>query len=55
MNYQLTYVNRRLAARSEEVRVSAKSPEDAIEQGNRLMERYGYRLKQYKKPKVTPV
>ena len=55
MHYRLTYVDRRIVTRTEEVRVSAKTPEEAIQEGNRLMERYGYRLKQYKKPQVRPI
>lgn len=55
MDYQLTYVNRRLVTRTEEVRVTARSVPEAITAGNAHMERYGFRLKQFKKPVVKPV
>ena len=52
MHYCLTYVNRRLVTRTEEVRISARSVPEAIAAGNSLMERHGFRLKQFKKPTV---
>ena len=55
MQDTLTYVNRRLATRTEKVRVTARSAPEAITAGNAHMERYGFRLKQFKKPVVKPV
>lgn len=55
MQYQLTYVNRRLVTRTEEVHVTARSVNEAIAAGNARMEQYGFRLKQFKKPVVKPV
>lgn len=55
MQYRLVYHDRRIVTRTEEVRVSARSIPEAIAAGNQQMERYGFRLKQYKKPTVRPI
>jgi hypothetical protein len=54
MQYVLTYKNRRLATRTEELIVEARSRDEAITVGNARMERFGHRLKQYRKPIVLP-
>lgn len=55
MQFHLLYVSRRLVSRTEEVRVAARSRDEAIAAGNSLMERYGFNLKQFRKPQVRPI
>lgn len=50
--YIVEYRNRRLATRAETVRLVAPNPQAAIESANSVMERDGFRLVTFRKPKV---